>query len=425
MPTRNLTDAFLRGLTREHGEIIDLKSGLAARADQAGRVMFSYRYRFGNRRRRLTLGRFPTVSLADARAEAGRIREQVRRGEDPQAERRQARAAPAGLSFNELCERYLELYAEPRKASWRDDAGFLRHARLVWGKREAASIVRQEAARLLFDLASTAPIAANRTRSVLLKMYGWAVDSGLLDINPLHGVRKPGRENSKTRTLSDAEIRLIWRVLDTTTKAEPGTVAALKTLLLLGQRPGEISGMAIGELHHLDDARSAYWELPAERMKARKSHVVPLPRFALDIITAEIARPRAGTSGFVFASKYATRARLSRNSLSETLARLIGDLDDDGPDANVVAGLKSNRPTPHDFRRSVISGMSKLGVSRDDRMAVASHSHGDVHAVYDRYDRLPQKRAALEAWERHVQRVISGETDSGGVVALRRETVRP
>ena len=129
--------------------------------------------------------------------------------------------------------------AKPRKASWRDDAGFLRHARLVWGKREAASIVRQEAARLLFDLASTAPIAANRTRSVLLKMYGWAVDSGLLDINPLHGVRKPGRENSKTRTLSDAEIRLIWRVLDTTTKAEPGTVAALKTLLLLGQRPAK------------------------------------------------------------------------------------------------------------------------------------------------------------------------------------------
>jgi site-specific recombinase XerD len=104
------------------------------------------------------------------------------------------------LSFDALCELYLTNYARKAKASWKQDESLLRlGARPVWGKREAATITRRDAAGLLYELANRAPVTANRLRSVLRRMFGWAIDSALLDHdhNPLTDVRKPHREHGK------------------------------------------------------------------------------------------------------------------------------------------------------------------------------------------------------------------------------------
>ena len=94
---------------------------------------------------------------------------------------------------------------------------------------------------------------------------------------------------------------------------------------------------------------------------------------------------------------------MGRNSLSLALSRVIGSLGDGG------ASLKADPVTPHDLRRSVATGLSKLGVVRDDRLAVLAHSHGDVHGThYDKYDRL-KKSARVGTWERRVRTVIAGE----------------
>ncbi len=285
---------------------------------------------------------------------------------------------------------------KPQKASWKNDEGYLRHARRVWGRRNAAAITRQDAAKLLFDVVATAPVSANRLRSVLVKLFGWACDSALLDDNPMLGVKKPHREGQgKDRVLDDDEIAALWRGFDQASAA-PSIIAALRVLLLLGQRPGEVAGMAVSELRQLDDASAARWELPAARMKGRKTHVVPLPPWARQIVQAELAQ--RSDPEFVFASRFTDRARLARHSLSQALGRVIEDLDN--------AQLKADPPTPHDLRRTVATGMARLGVPRDDRLAVLAHSYGDVHEVYDRFERLSQKRAALEAWERHLRKVM-------------------
>ena len=135
---------------------------MIARADKTGAITFSFRYRNGAARRRITLGRYPAMSLADARAAAGRVRERVRIGNDPQADRRNQREATSELTFNALADSYLERYAKLQKSSWKHDEWFLRHARRVWGKRGAASIARQDAAKLLFDVVVKAPVKANR-----------------------------------------------------------------------------------------------------------------------------------------------------------------------------------------------------------------------------------------------------------------------
>jgi integrase len=363
--------------------------------------------------------------LVEARAAAERIRDQVRAGADPQlqtrADREALRAAPEALTFDALADLYIERYAKRQKASWKNDDGYLRaKVRPAWGKLEAASITSQDVARLLFEVVASAPVSANRLRSVLVKLFGWACESALLAHNPMLGVKKPHREGKgKTRTLTDPEIRVLWHALETT-KAAPGIVAALKSLLLLGQRPGEVAGMAVRELRHLNDLRTANWELPPARMKARRAHVVPLPPLAREIAMAEVARQRCATPytepEFVFASKFAERARLARHSLSQALGRIIEELDGDGNDAEAVARLKADPPTPHDLRRTVATGLARLGIPRDDRLAVLAHAYGDVHEVYDHYDRLPQKRAALEVWERHLRKLIADELQTDGKV---------
>ena len=215
MPTENLTDSRVRGLKHADGEVIDVKSGAIARADREGRV--SFRYRSGGTRRRIVLGRYPGLTLAAARIEVGRIRELVRTGSDPQADRRNSRTAPAAMTFNELADLYIERYARRSKSSWRKDQQMLSlDVRPAWGVRPAASITRADAAKLLFDVAARAPVAANRLRSILSKLFTWSVDNALLDDNPMLGTRSPTREGrGKSRTLNDQEIKVLWRALDT------------------------------------------------------------------------------------------------------------------------------------------------------------------------------------------------------------------
>jgi integrase len=431
LPIETLTDARVRSAAPLEAGILELwdgkTSGLCFRVMKSGVRSWTFRYRphSGAAFRRVTLGRYPALTLVEARAAAERLRDTVRTGGDPQQQTRNdreaLRAAPAELTFDALADLYIERYAKRQKASWKNDQNYLRaNARPAWGQRNAASITSQDAARLLFDLVAVAPISANRLRSVLVKLFGWACESALLSNNPMLGVKKPHREGKgKTRTLNDQEIRVLWHALEKATAA-PGIVAALKSLLLLGQRPGEVAGMALSELHHLQNERSAHWELPPGRMKARRAHVVPLPPLAREIVVAEVARQydadHKAKPEFVFASKFAERARLARHSLSQALGRIIEDLDEGGEDAETVASLKADRPTPHDLRRTLATGMARLGIPRDDRLAVLAHSYGDVHEIYDQYERLPQKRAALEMWERHLRKVIADQPPTDGRV---------
>jgi Arm DNA-binding domain len=245
LPIETLTDARVRSAAPPKTGILELwdgkTSGLCFRVMKSGFRSWTFRYRphSGAAFRRITLGRYPALSLVEARAAAERVRDRVRGGADPQQDKRSdreaLRAAPPKLTFDALADLYLERYAKRQKTSWKNDEGYLRaKARPAWANREAASISSQDVARLLFDVVDVAPVSANRLRSVLVKVFGWACDSALLAANPMLGVRKPHREGKgKTRTLTDPEIRVLWHALESATAA-PEIVAALKSLLLLG-----------------------------------------------------------------------------------------------------------------------------------------------------------------------------------------------
>lgn len=415
MPRVALTDVFLRNLKPE-AKLVEYWDtqvrGLCLRISPSNVRAWTFRYRpkAGVAFPRLPLGRYPEVSLKEARKRAEQRRVEVSGGGDPQADRRSKREAErTALTFGQLADAYLERYAKVHKASWQQDDLYLRvHVLPSWASKAADKISRADAAALLDKIAQTAPTSANRTQSIISKLFNWAIDSGLLTTNPVARMKKRAAEAAKDRILSPDEIRVIWRALDDAPLGD-GTADALRFLLLTGQRPGEVAGIATEEVVDLEKEDGARVEIPAGRMKTRRPHVVPLAPTALEIVRRRIVKNGEAAPSHVFASRYAERGPLARHSLSQGLRRLIDGLPSETPESATISRIKSDPPTPHDFRRTVATGLSALGVRREDRLAVLAHSAGDVHAThYDKYDRLAEKRAALEAWEKKLCSMIAG-----------------
>ncbi|MCJ2091973.1 integrase family protein [Methylobacterium sp. J-072] len=433
----DLTAAYLRALqlpATGRLEIWDSKTeGLCLRVTSKGSVTWSFRYRprNGAAYERITLGPLKALSLADARERAARHRVTVLDGGNPQKDRRDGReAAKTALTFDALAAQYITTYAKPNKASWKQDEQQLARPRAKLGSRDMASITKRDLIEVLDEIAKTAPVSANRTQTILVKMLNWAVESDLLSANPISGLRKRGgKEAPKERALNDAELRVLWKSLLSPEDVGEDVADALLLLLLLGQRPIEVAGMLLREISGFEDEERAAWECPASRHKSRRAHLVPLNTYARRVIRLAIERrQRDGDEhGSVFASKFTSRATLARHSLSQGLGRVIERMVVQGPDADAIRSLKAHPPTPHDFRRTVISGMSALGITAENRRAVTGHSEKDVHGtVYDKYDRLREKRAALGAWETHIG-LVTGAVEkrpATNVLTLKKRAVQ-
>jgi hypothetical protein len=218
MPALLLNDAMLRAIKpgEKLAELWDVKiPGLCLRISPTGVRSWTFRYRPKDSVsfKRLGLGHYPEVGLALARARAQEKRVEVAGGADPQGERR-AKRSPSALTFDSLADDYLERYAKQHKRSWANDALYLRaHVRLVWGSRPANRITRAEAAALLDNIAKSAPASANRTQSILSRLFNWAIESGLLELNPLARMPKRAKETAKDRVLAPTEIEILRRAI--------------------------------------------------------------------------------------------------------------------------------------------------------------------------------------------------------------------
>ena len=196
-------------------------------------------YRHHQRVRRLSLGVYPALSLADARGLAQAALREVAAGRDPAADKAAERAAD---TFGDLAGRYLEKYAKPRKRSWREDRRALDRDLLPRFKhRKAADIKRREIIECLEDIkARGAPVLANRTLAITRRIYNWGIAQEIVENNPCAMIERPGIETPRDRVLSDDEIRLIWKALGEMPPLEGGR---FKLMFLTASRPGEVRQM--------------------------------------------------------------------------------------------------------------------------------------------------------------------------------------
>lgn len=229
---------------------------------------------------RITLGRYPGMDIADARAAARRAFQLATEGKDPRHQLKDERAQLEADSLNEfgtIAGRFMTRYVDRKNLGAGTRAAYERALQGAdvedWKSRPVASITRKDVRELLETIADRgAPILANRTLAYLRRFFGWCVEQEIINATPTAGVKPPSGERPRDRALSPDEIGEVWRAIET--KGEM-FAPVFKLLLLTGQRKNEVGGMRWDELHELDGT-APRWELPGHRSKNRLAHTVPL-----------------------------------------------------------------------------------------------------------------------------------------------------
>lgn len=391
----NLTAAFAEtAQAPERGQIDywdEHLPGFALRVSDRRKKMWTLMYRCNRRLRRLTLGTYPTLSLADARRGARDALRKVQLGDDPaqvkrdtadQAEREHDERVYR--SFAALAERFLEKHAKVRNRCWRQAERTIKRELLPrWGHLPACDVKRRDVIELVEEIAERgAGVMANRVKAQVSKLFNFGLQEKdpVVEANPARDVRNPTPERRRDRVLSEAEILALWRALD----GEPARVAGIfKLALLTAQRKSEVMRLRWGEF----DLDAGWWTIPAARAKNKQSHRVPLGPQALALLR-EFRSAGAGPA-YVFAGARG------------------------GPVANLSATMRGLRKRAsladfrfHDLRRTAATHLTGTGVPRLVVAKILNHADREVTAIYDRHSYDRDKRAALEGWDRRLAVIV-------------------
>jgi integrase len=397
------TDKFIAALRpkAERYEVWE-GGGFGVRVSRRGGKSWIWVYHFAGRPRRLTLGEYPVMGLADARMKLAEARKLLERGTDPgEREVQQRKAEREAETVAELADAYLDNWARPRKRSAAEDERILRKDVLpAWGRRKAKDITRRDVIALLDRIVDRgSPIAANRTLAVIRRMFNWALSRDLVAASPCVAVAAPGEESRRDRVLSADEIARLWRALgNPATPISLPIRLALKLQLVTAQRKGEVVNAEWREF----DLGEGVWTIPGAKVKNGMPHRVPLSPLARAVLDA-IAAPH---SGWLFPSPKGG-GPVGGQSVDHAMRRNR-------------AALGIGDATPHDLRRTAASHMTSIGISRLVVSKVLNHAEAGVTAVYDRHSYDFEKRAALDAWGKRLEEITGAGPEQSRVVPLRR-----
>ncbi len=372
-----------------------LLPGLYLIVQPSGAKSWALRTRVNGSTAKITLGKLAVLSLAKAREKARAAIEKVQAGADPREERRaRQRAVSLPGTLNELCDRYVEQHLKRNVRRWKAAEGEINnHIRPHLGALRLGEITRGHVREMLAALEVDYPVAANRALARLRAVFNWGAERDLVATDPTLGIKRPTKERPVSRILSDEELAAVWRATDGL--KYPAQQFA-RFLILTGQRRDDVRLMHWREI----DLGRGDWTIPLERYKSDRAHLVPLTDAMIEMLRAMPFRNRGG---YV----------LSPNG---------GDI----PYGNVVrpkhATDKASGVTGwtwHDLRRTLRTGLSRLGIRPDISERVIGHAVGGrLGATYDTHEFRDERLAALEAWGAHVRAIVDGQP-SANVVSLR------
>ncbi|GAB6038189.1 tyrosine-type recombinase/integrase [Fundidesulfovibrio butyratiphilus] len=399
-----LTDAAVRNAKpKEKAFKLSDGGGLYLEVLPSGGKSWRMKYRFGGQEKRLVFGLWPDVSLKQARQHRDDARALVAEGVDPSEKRKQDKAeAEKAVATFEVVAR-----------DW--------HARqvAVWTKPHADKIIRR-LERYLFPAFGAAPITdlrapdilaplrvleglgrndtAKRLRQYCEAVFAYAIAEGRATLNAAAGLEKvlsPHVVQHRAAITDPKGVAGLLRAIEG--YDGPLTRAALQMAACCFTRPGELRRAEWAEF----DLEAAEWRIPAEKMKRRLPHVVPLSRQVLVIL--EELRPITGEGRFVFPSYQTPGRAMSKMTLAAALRRL---------------GYTKDEMTAHGFRSTASTLLRECGFPHHLIETQLAHVTGNsVSRAYDRAQYLPERRKMMQAWADYLDALKAG----GKVVPLHRE----
>lgn len=364
--------------------------GLYIEVAPSGGKWWRFKYRFARKEKRLSLGVYPDVGLKDAREKHAEARKLLAAGVDPgvekQAKKRQAKLSAAN-SFEAIAREFHAL----KSPIWTPN-----HAtnwisvleREVFPKFGNRPITEIEAPDVLDVLRAVEARGTFETRGRILQrvraVFAYGIASGRSRHNPaveISGALAPRPKVKNFAALSEKELPEFLRALaayQERAKSSPIVFAATRLLALTFVRTGEVRGAQWSEF----DLDAGLWVIPAERMKAREPHSIPLSRQAVEVIRS--LHPLTGHLPALFPSRNRDGGTISENTVLKVIERI---------------GYKG-RMTGHGFRSIASTFLNNLGTIRPD-MIEAQLAHGDkdqVRAAYNRADYIEYRKAMMQFW---------------------------
>jgi len=351
--------------------------GHALRVQPSGHRSFVVGYSRHGRTRWLTIGNAADIPLAESRTMAAEAMLKVAKGGDPAADRAAERGAG---TFADLADKYVEQYAKKNNRSWPQAAALVRRFAIPrWGKLPASAVTRGDIKQMMARIEGG--VIANQTLAAVSAIFSWGVREEIVAANPCKLVER-NAVKSRERVLSDSEVPKFWKAFD---QLDPVRGAALKAILLLGQRPGEIANM---RREHIVDG---WWKLPGAPTpiwpgtKNGESHSVWLPKAVRQLIGND------SSPGFVFSSPRGGP---------------ISKLDD--AMRSICKTLDVERATPHDMRRTHGTTITKLKFGRAAMNRVQNHKEGGIADVYDVHDYAAENMQVMEAVAARIMALVEG-----------------
>ena len=345
------------------------KQGLKLLARPTGIKTFVLYRKIKGRPERITIGRFPEVTIEQARNQVDTLNAKIASGINPNEEKRSLRSE---MTIKNLFERYLERYAKVHKKSWQEDHNQFQRYLRSWENRKLSSIRKSHIQKLHADVgANKGHYAANRLLALLHTLFNRAIDWGWDSTNPAHGIKK-FKEKSRDRFIQSDELPKFFKALSEETSIIVRDYILLS--LLTGARRSNVLAMRWDEINF----DRATWTIPLT--KNGESHTIPLVSTAIDVLKTRQENnidnspwvfPGAGISGHLVETKKPWKRILDK------------------------AGLKNLRI--HDLRRSLGSWQAATGANLSIIGKTLAHKNVSTTAIYARLNIDPIRESMNKA----------------------------
>lgn len=363
--------------------------------------------------RDLPLGRWPDVSISEARSRKADAVSAIGRGEDPWEKRAEAKRRRHGTTLDQVFQQWIDEVGHVKrtidqdrlrydmniKGGYRFTRGRLngRTLKAGIGHLPIADIKRIDISNCLMEVRRRSASQAHSSIILLNTVMKWARQVGYIDDNPAEDQPFRLAKKVRDRFLSEDEIRVFWHALEIDPHIMPTTRICLRLLLLTGARREVWAEAPKSELH------DGCLVVPAERFKSKRVHRIPLCAMAQEQVDAALRLDPKSPWLFPSLGAFGPRSntgRMNERSLTESMVRLVQRL-----------GLE--HATPHTLRHTVGSHLDRLGFDMNEIGLALGHkvrgtTAGYVHDL-DGKRAGEKRRPILEAWEAELRKLVSGE----------------
>ncbi len=398
-----LTDSAIKAAkAKEKPYKLSDAHGLHLVINPTGAKLWRLKYRVAGKEKLLSFGAYPVIGLQQARQLRDSARQQLAEGVDPGEHKKAAKQAQKaeGLTFEVLANEWYA-YNAPR---WAESSRYKAKLYLendmipVIGSKPVKTITRPDLVELVRKVEARGTLnAAGKIRQWLHQIFRYGLAKGAVEHNPatdLDVVAAPPRPRRHHPHVPLAELPELLEKLKAG-RLSNLTRWAIRLLVLTAVRPGELRAAPWAEF----DLDKATWTIPRERMKARRPHVVPLPRQAVAILRQ--LEEVTGRYTLLFPGQQNVDRPMSENTINKAL-RLIG---------------YEGRQTGHGFRHLLSTELNGRGYNRD--WIERQLAHGDQDEIRDTYNHanyLEQRREMMQAWADSVDALCAG----ANVVSIKR-----